>query len=105
MRYSTEPRFRKYVKGYGFLPFARIFGDKYCKKLMDKATKTRLDATKTAKKRVLQKTSEATGDLIGNNIADETTSIGKSKEKPKEIEEMYIPAAKRKGIIDDLKLF
>ena len=105
MRYSTEPGLRKYIKGYGFLPFARIFGDKYCKKLMDKATKTRLDATKTAKKRVLQKTSEATGDLIGNNIADETTSIGKSKEKPKEIEEMYIPAAKRKGIIDDLKLF
>ena len=23
MRYSTEPRFRKYVKGYGFLTFAR----------------------------------------------------------------------------------
>ena len=22
MRYSTEPRFRKYVKGYGFFPFA-----------------------------------------------------------------------------------
>ena len=23
MRYSTEPRFRKYVKGYGFLSFAK----------------------------------------------------------------------------------
>ena len=32
MRYSTEQRFRKYVKGYGFLPFARKFGDKYGKK-------------------------------------------------------------------------
>ena len=40
MRYSAEPRFRKYVKEYGFLPFARKFGDKYGKKLMDKATKT-----------------------------------------------------------------
>ena len=29
MRYSTEPRFRKYVKGYGFLSFARRFRDKY----------------------------------------------------------------------------
>ena len=25
MRYSTEPKFRKYVKGYGFLSFARKF--------------------------------------------------------------------------------
>ena len=33
MRYSTEPRFRKYVKGYGFLLFARKFGYKYGKKI------------------------------------------------------------------------
>ena len=48
MRYSTEPKFRKYVKGYGFLSFARKFGDKYGKKLMDTATKTEIDAAKTA---------------------------------------------------------
>ena len=53
MRYSTEPRFRKYVKGYGFLSFARKFGDKYSKKLMDTATKTGIDAAKTASKRVV----------------------------------------------------
>ena len=47
MRYSTKPGFRKYVKGYGFLPFARKFGDKYGKKLMDTATKTGKDAAKT----------------------------------------------------------
>ena len=35
MRYPTEPRFRKYVKGYGFLSLARKFGYKYGKKLMD----------------------------------------------------------------------
>ena len=35
MRYSTESEFRKYVKGYGFLSFARKSGDKYDKKLMD----------------------------------------------------------------------
>ena len=28
MRYSTESKFRKYVKGYGFLSFARKLGDK-----------------------------------------------------------------------------
>ena len=35
MRYSTQPKFRKYVKGYGFFSFARKSGDKYGKKLMD----------------------------------------------------------------------
>ena len=83
MRYSTEPRFRKYVKGYGFLSFARKFGDKYGKKLIDTATKTGIDAAKTAWKRVVQNTAEATGDLIGNKIADKITSIGNSEEKEK----------------------
>ena len=31
--------------------------------------------------RLLLKAAEATGDLIGNKIADKITSIGKSKEK------------------------
>ena len=53
MRYSTEPRFGKYVKGCGFLSFAKIFGNKYGKKLIDTVTKTRLDAAKTASKRVV----------------------------------------------------
>ena len=48
MRYSIEPRFRKYVKGYGFLSFAKNFGNKYGKKLMDTATKTGMDAAKIA---------------------------------------------------------
>ena len=65
MRYSTEPKYRKYVQGYGSLSFARKFGDKYGKELMDAATKTRIDAAKTASKQVVQKTTEATGDLIG----------------------------------------
>ena len=83
MRYLTEPRFRRYVKGYGFLSFAKKFGDKYGKKLIDAATKTGIDAAKTASKRAVPKTAEATGDLIGNKIADKITSIGKTKEKPK----------------------
>ena len=50
MRYSTEPRFRKYVKGYSFLSFGTKFGDKYGKKLMDPATKTGIDAAKMLQK-------------------------------------------------------
>ena len=83
MRYPAKPKFRKYVKGYGFLSFARTFRDKYGKKLMDTVTKTGIDVAKTASKRVVQ-TAEATRDLIGNEIADKITSIGKSKEKSKE---------------------
>ena len=81
MRYSTEPRFRKYVKSYGFLSFARKFGEKCGKKLINTATKKGIDAPKTASKTVVQKTAEATGDFIGNKRADKTTSISKSKEK------------------------
>ena len=81
MRYSTEPTFRKYVKGYGFLSFASKFNNKYGKELIDIATKTGIDASKTASKRVVQKTAETTGDLIGNKLADKITLIGKPKEK------------------------
>ena len=109
MKYSTEPKFRKYVEGYGFLSFARMFGDKYGKKLMDTATKTGIDAAKTASKRVVQKAAEATGDLTGNKIADKISSIGKPKEREKEKtnkpEEIYIPPERRQQIIDNLKLF
>ena len=83
MRYSTEPKYRKYRKGYGFLSFARKFGDEYGKKLMGNATKTGIDAAKTASKRAVQKTAEATGDLVGNKIADKITSLGKTKSKEK----------------------
>ena len=83
MRYSTEPRFRKYVKGYGFLLFAKKIDNKYGKKLMDTTTKTGIDAAKTASKRVVQKSAEAAGDLIGTKIADKITSVGKPKEKEK----------------------
>ena len=70
---------------------------------MDTATKIGIDAAKTASKRVVQKTAEATGDLIGNKIADKVTLVGKSKEKTKKAEQIYIPPEKRQ-ITDDLKL-
>ena len=46
-------------------------------------------------KELYKKTAEATGDLIGNKIADKTTSIGKTKEKTNKPEEIYIPPEKR----------
>ena len=74
---------------------------------MDTATKTGIDAAKTASKRVVQKTAEATGDLTGNKIVDKITSIGKpkEKEKTKETEEVYISPKKIQQIIDDFSLF
>ena len=70
---------------------------------MDTATKTGIDAAKTGSKRVVQKTAETTGDLIGNKIAYKITSIGKPKEKgkrkKKEIEEIYIPLEKDNSLL------
>ena len=73
---------------------------------MDTAAKTGIDAAKTASKKVIKKTAEAT-DLIGNKVADKITSIGKPKEKEKatKAEEIYIQPEKRQQIIDDLKFF
>ena len=106
MRYSTELKYKKYVKGYSFLSFARKFGDKYDQKLMDTATKTKIDAAKAVSKWMIQKTAEAKGDLIGNKIADKITSVGKTKRKEKENErqEIYIPPEKRQQNFDDLRL-
>ena len=62
MRYSIEPRTRKYVKGYGFLSFSR----KYNKQFLDIG----LDALKSVSKTVVDKVAEATGEFLGNKMAD-----------------------------------
>ena len=86
------------------MSFARKRGDKYDKKLMDAAAETGVDAAKTASERVVQKTAEATGDLIGNKIADNITSLAKPKEETKKVEEIYILPEETQQIIDDLQL-
>ena len=48
----------------------KYLSNKYGQKLVNSAKKSTADAIKTASKRVIQKTAEATGDLIGNKIAD-----------------------------------
>ena len=107
MRYSIEPRERRYVKGYGFVSFARNFSDKYSKSLMDKLIDVNKKFAKTAGEKILKKSAEPTGDLIGNKIADKITSASKkshdevNNEIPKE---RYISPKKRQKIIDELKL-
>ena len=82
MRYSMEPRDRIYVKGYGFLSFAKNIGknlgNKYSQKIIDAAKKSTMDAIKTATQRVIQKAPEAKGDFVSNKITDKITSISKN---------------------------
>ena len=114
MRYSLEPRDRVYVKRYGFMSFARSMSNKYGKKLVDTAKKSATDAIKTASKRAIQETAEATGDLVGNKIADKITSVSKKSTKNlptiDEDEELttpqkrYISPEERQQIIDELRL-
>ena len=62
---------------------------------------------KIAGKKILTKSADATGDLIGSKVADTITSF-KSKEKPETIEEseeIIIPPDKRQQILNDLRLF
>ena len=78
-----------YGKGYGFLIFAKNIGkslsNKYGQKLLfgqkllDSAKKPTTDAIKTVSKKAIQKTAEATSELIGNKIADKMTSVSKKK--------------------------
>ena len=121
MRYSLEPKNRIYVKGYGFMSFARSMSNKYGKKLVDTAKKSATDAIKTASKRAIQKTAEATGYLVGNKTADKITSILKKKSDNKnnndnsnnnndnDVElttpqKRYISPEERQQIIDQLRL-
>ena len=117
-RHSIAPRDIIYVKGYGFLSFAKNMGthlsNKYSQKLLDTAKKSTTDAIKTASKRAIQKTAEATSDLIGNKIADKTTSVSKKTQKnkseldssnPKDVpKKRYISPEERQEIIDELRL-
>ena len=121
MRYSIEPTDRIYVKRYGFLSFAKYIAknlsNKYGQKMYDTAKKSTTDAIKTASKIAIQKTTEATGDLIANKIADKITSISKKsnkdlpnndeKEEDMEItihKKRYISPEERQRIIDELRL-
>ena len=131
MRYSLERSYRKYVQqGQGFMSFAKNIENKYgiklfdksldvskkyvkkCgKKLLDNSISADKDFAKIAGEKVLTKSAEATGDLIGNKIADRITNSTRNKTQKEddrimeETQEILIPQGKREQIIRDLKLF
>ena len=124
MTYRTDNKIRRYVKGYGFMTFAKNLGSKYGKKIMNEGIsaaskfnqskygnmlkKHSSEFGKITGKKILTKSADATGDLIGSKIADKFTSL-KSKEsvrfpheKPQVIEEeeeIIIPPVKRQQIL------
>ena len=69
------------------------------------------DVLRTASKRAIQKTAEATGDLVGNKIADQITSISrKPASEPHSnavsyeiLKERYISPQERQKTIDELR--
>ena len=87
--YLVQPRDRIIIKGYGLLFFAKNMGKnigknisknvsgKYSQKCLDNAKQTAIYALKTSSERVIQKTAEAIGDLIGNKI----TKISKTSQR------------------------
>ena len=88
---------------------------KYSQKLLDHVKQFGTDALKTTSKRVIQKTSEATGDLIRNKIADRIKKVSKTSpqhnsetianEHDKEIpKERFISQEERQEITDELRL-
>ena len=105
MRYSLEPRYRRYVQGQGFMSFAKNIGNKYGRKIfdksidvgkkisnkygrkiLDKSMDAGKDFAKVADKKVLHKGAEVTGDMIGNKIADRITRSSRDKAQKKMIE-------------------
>ena len=78
----------------------KSLSNKYGPKLLDSAKKFTTDAVKTASKRAIQKTAEATGDLIGNKTADKITSVSKkpSNNNNNDNEDVEIAAHKKKYI-------
>ena len=130
MRYSIEPRYRKYVQRQGFMSFAKNIGNKYGKKLFDKSMDVSKkygkkygnklldnsisagkDFAKIADNKVLTKSAEVTGDMIGNKKPDRITKSSRNKAQKgddrimEETQELIIPPEKREQIIRDLELF
>ena len=119
MRYSIKPRDRIYVKGYGFLSFAKNIGkslsNKYGQNLLHSTIKSTTDATNTDSKRVIQKTAESTGDLNGNKITDRITTVSKkpsntnNNNNNEDVEitahkKRYISPEERQQVINELRL-
>ena len=57
---------------------SKNLSSKYSQKLLDHSKQSATYALKTTSKRAIQKLPEATGDLIGNKIADRITKVSKT---------------------------
>ena len=55
----------------------KSLSNKYSQKLLNSTKKSTTDAIITDSRRVIQKTAETTGDLIGNKIENKITIISK----------------------------
>ena len=81
--------------------------NKYGKNILDNSLSAGKDFAKIAGKKVLTKSAEASGDLIGNKIADRITKSARNKEEKEddrimeETQEIIIPPEKREQIIRD----
>ena len=90
---------------------SKKYGNKYGRKLLDKSMDAGKDFAKIAGKKVLTKSAEATGEIIGNKIADRITRSSRNKAQKEDgrimegTQEILIPPEKREQIIRDLKLF
>ena len=91
------------------LTLVNLWKKKYGKKILDNSLSAGKDFTKIAGKKVLTKSAEATGDLIGKKIADRITKSARNKEQKEddrimeETQQIIIPLEKREQIIRDLK--
>ena len=114
---SLENTFLEKPQGCQIDPTSALLGlsAKYIQKRLDHAKQSSTDAFKSSSKRVIHKTAEATGDLIGNKIPDRITNISKTSQqnnsetvtndRDKEIlKERHISPEQRQKIIDDLGL-
>ena len=100
MRYSIEPKKIIYVKGYGFMSFARNFSDKYSKSLIDKGIDVSKTFAKSVGKIILKESAKATSDLIGNKIVDKITA---KPIKNGVTNERYVSPEERQEIINKLR--
>ena len=80
-------------------------------KPFDHVKQSATDAPKTTSKKGIQKTAEATRDLIGNKIAGKITRVSKNSPNNNSeaieeeiLKEKYISSELRQKIIDDLRL-
>ena len=75
----------------GFCLLQKTWVQKHSQKLLDNAKKSTTDGIKTTSKRSIQKTTEATGDLIGNKISDKITNVSKKPQNNEANDELEAP--------------